>query len=218
MAQLCRAEAQHRLGWARRDWLRGGVCNFTPPMSTRIWTDKFNHGPNSRGSARRWRKVASKSTSMHALLPTMSSIALETRANLIWGGLSELRMRPRRVLVGLRFDVSCDVRCTDKSDASEPQRTTNAGIQRSSLMCKIKNIVKVEKTLGVECSRTMAHKNLSKKASNHNPTFLWKRASKMVQQDQKLQTNSKTPLLKAAARLLTEEIRPVTLHVDTTPG
>ena len=41
---------------------------------------RFNHGPNSCGWACGWRKVASKSPSMHALLPTMSSIALDTRA------------------------------------------------------------------------------------------------------------------------------------------
>ena len=41
---------------------------------------RFNHGSNSRWSARGWRTVASKSTSTHALLPAMSSIALETRA------------------------------------------------------------------------------------------------------------------------------------------
>ena len=43
-------------------------------------TERFNHGPNSRGSARGWRKVDSISTSTHVLLPAMSSIALETRA------------------------------------------------------------------------------------------------------------------------------------------
>ena len=43
-------------------------------------TERSNHGLNSRGSARGWRKVASKSTSTHALLPAMSSITLETRA------------------------------------------------------------------------------------------------------------------------------------------
>ena len=42
--------------------------------------ERFNHGPNSRGSANGWRKVASKSTSTHAFLPAMSSVALETRA------------------------------------------------------------------------------------------------------------------------------------------
>ena len=43
-------------------------------------TERFNHGLNSRGSPRGWRKIASRSTSMHASLPAMSSIALETRA------------------------------------------------------------------------------------------------------------------------------------------
>ena len=42
--------------------------------------ERLNRGPNSRGSARGWRKVDSKSTSMHALLPAISSVALETRA------------------------------------------------------------------------------------------------------------------------------------------
>ena len=52
------------------------------------------------------------------------------------------------------------------------------------------------------------------KASNHNPTYLWKRASKLLH----IQTNSKTPFLKTAAKLWTKEIRSATLHVDTTPG
>ena len=109
------------LGWAKRDWLRGGACNFTP-MSGFVQllninsqnrhevghqssacaqqfqrtkkltadslrfannvhlTERFNRGPISRRSARGWRKVDSKSTSTHVLLPPMSSIALETRA------------------------------------------------------------------------------------------------------------------------------------------
>ena len=71
-----------------------------------------------------------------------------------------------------------------KSDASEPQCTTKADFQRLSLMCKIKNAVRVEKTQAWS-SRENDTPNSVQQASNHNPTYLWKRASKMVQQDKK---------------------------------
>ena len=104
-----------------------------------------------------------------------------------------------------------------KSDAPEPQCTTKAGIQRSSLMCKIKNTVKVEKRKRGVLEK-MAHQTLSKKPPITTTHTLGKRASKMVQQDKKIHTSSRTPFPKNAAKLLTKEIRSVTLHVDTTPG
>ena len=55
-----------------------------------------------------------------------------------------------------------------KGDASEPQCTTKTGIQRSSLMCKIKNSVQVEKTQ-VGSSRENDTPNSVQKTSNHNP-------------------------------------------------
>ena len=80
-------------------------------------------------------------------------------------------------------------------------------------MCKIINTTEVEKTQAWSF-RENGTPNSVQKASNHNPTYLWKRASKMLQQ-KKL---SKTPFLKTAAKLLTEEVRSITLHVDTTPS
>ena len=91
---------------------------------------RFNHGPNSRGSVRGWRKVNSKSTSTHALLPAMSSIALETRAvhsrELDLSGLRLLRMR------SIQLEIQSPLRraMPGQGAASEPQCTNKAGIQR----------------------------------------------------------------------------------------
>ena len=54
-------------------------------------------------------------------------------------------MRSRRVLVGLRPQSQLRRAVHGKSDASEPQCTTKAGIQRLSLMCKIKILSKWKK-------------------------------------------------------------------------
>ena len=63
-----------------------------------------------RVDSRLEKKSIRKSTSTHVLLPAMSSIALETRAvhsrKLDLSGFWLLRMRSRRVLVGLRFKIS----------------------------------------------------------------------------------------------------------------
>ena len=96
-----------------------------------------------------------------------------------------------------------------KSDVSEPQCTTKAGIQRLSLMCRVKNTVKVEKSQAWS-SRENGTPNSVQKASNHNPTNLWKRAQ-TYSNSKNIQTNSKTPFLKTAAKLLTKEMRSVTL-------
>ena len=77
-----------------------------------------------------------------------------------------------------------------RGDASKPQRTTKAGIQRLPLMCKIKNTVKVEKTQAWS-SQENGTPNSVQKASNDNPTYLWKRAPKMVQQDKKSKRTAK---------------------------
>ena len=69
-----------------------------------------------------------------------------------------------------RFEIQSQSRRAvhGKSDASEPQGTTKAGIQRLSLMCKPRILSKWKKRRrGV--FEKMAHQTLSKKASNHNP-------------------------------------------------
>ena len=62
----------------------------------------------------------------------------------------------------------------------------------------------------------MAHQTLSKKPAMITPHTFGNVAQKWFNQ-KKTQTNSKTPFLKTAAKLLTKEVLSVTLHVDTTP-
>ena len=69
----------------------------------------------------------------------------------------------------------------------------------------------------MEFSRKMAHQTLSKKTAITTPHTFGNVPRKMFQQ-KKVQTNSKTPFPKTAGKLLTKEIRSVTLHVDKTPG
>ena len=57
---------------------------------------------------------------------------------------------------------------------------------------KIKNTVKVEKTQAWS-SRENGTPNAVQKASNHNPTYVWKRASKIVQQGKISKRTPKRP-------------------------
>ena len=76
-------------------------------------------------------------------------------------------MLSSRGLVGLRFKVSRDVRCTGK--ATPPNRNaTPKLVSNVSLMCKITNIVKAEKNASVEFSRKWLTK-LSKKPAITTP-------------------------------------------------
>ena len=125
-------------------------------------------------------------------------------------------MRSRRCLGWLAIKSQLRRAVRGKSDVSEPQCATKVGIQRLSLMCKNQNTIKVERSAGVEFSRKW-HTKLCPKSQQSQPHIPLERASKVLQQE-KIQTNSKTPFLKTATKLLTKETRSVTLRVDTTLG
>ena len=96
--------------------------------------------------------------------------------------------------------------------ASEPPCTTKAGIQRLSLRCKIKNTIRVKKRRRGVLEK-MAHQTLSKKPAITTPHTFGNVPQKCS--NKKFHTNSETPFLKTAAKLLTKEIRSVMLHVET---
>ena len=111
---------------------------------------------------------------MHCCQPCRQSGSrrvLSTVANLIWV-FSKVTADALQTCLG-RLEIQRQLRRAvhGKSDASEPQ-------------CTIQNTVKAEKTQAWS-SRENDTPDTVQKASNHNPTYPWKRASKMVQQDKK---------------------------------
>ena len=139
-------------------------------VCTRTKIDKSNVSimGQIQESARGWRTIASKSTSTNALLPAMSSIALETRAvhnrQLDLSGLRLLRMCSRRVSGHLE---TCGAR--ERRSPRTAMQCAKAGIQRLSVMRKIKNTIKVEKRRTREVLEKRAHKTLFKKPAITTP-------------------------------------------------
>ena len=96
-----------------------------------------------------------------------------------------------------------------KSAASETECATKTGIQRLSLMCKIKITFKVEESADVVFSRTW-HTELCSKSQQsqpHKPLETWPHISPTINKSKQI---PKTPFLKTAAKKLAKEIRTIT--------
>ena len=160
-------------------------------------------------------KSLRKSTSTRALLPAMSSIALETRA--VHSGLKLLRTRSRCVLVSL--EIQCQLRRAVhwKGAASEPQCTIKVGMQRLSLMCKIQKTIKVKKTQGVEFPRKWHTKLCPKnqQSQHHIPLETCLKNAPTI----KISKRSPNAQPENGSKNCSQkEIHSLTLHDDTTLG